>query len=133
MPEPTAAPCILVDYRKNRIRIHKNTLRLLGQPKYVRLLVNPLEPSVAVQLSDASDPRAHRVPSEVYAGRSSYEIYNQTFIQQLSRCSHWDFNTTYRMYASACLDGQFLIFRISDSVQLNDTFIKSTTEGSPES
>lgn len=36
-------PSLLVDIKKNRIRIHKNTLHALGNPCFVVLIVNPDE------------------------------------------------------------------------------------------
>jgi hypothetical protein len=38
-----ARPAILVDLKKYRIRIHKNTLHSIGNPKHILLLVNPEE------------------------------------------------------------------------------------------
>ncbi len=38
-PTPQAILCI--DLKKNRIRIHRQTLHLLGDPDYIQLLVNP--------------------------------------------------------------------------------------------
>ena len=34
-------PLICIDFKKNRIRIHRNTLRQIGNPEYIQLLVNP--------------------------------------------------------------------------------------------
>ena len=38
-----------VDLKKYCIRLHKATYRLIGQPKYIQLLVNPKERVVAVR------------------------------------------------------------------------------------
>ncbi len=35
------ASMIVIDRKNSRIRIHRNTLRLLGDPEYIQLLVNP--------------------------------------------------------------------------------------------
>ena len=39
---------ISIDLKKNRIRIHKNTLHAIGSPSYILLLVNPVENSLAI-------------------------------------------------------------------------------------
>lgn len=41
-------PMIVIDSKNNRIRIHRNTLHLLGDPEYIQLLVNPERLMIAV-------------------------------------------------------------------------------------
>ena len=45
-------PAIMFDFKKSRIRIHKNTLRALNNPAYVLLLINPIDRLIAVQAND---------------------------------------------------------------------------------
>ena len=119
MSQSSIAPSIVVDYRKNRIRIHKNTLHELGNPTFVQLLVNPKERSLAVQNCQASDPTAHRIPSSIYEGKASCEIYSRSLMQQLLYCSDWSNDSVYRMYASAFIDKHSLVFRIDDSIAID--------------
>ena len=42
-------PLICIDFKKNRIRIHRNTLRQIGNPEYIQLLVNPDQKMIGVQ------------------------------------------------------------------------------------
>ena len=39
--ETSLKPVLCIDLKKNRIRIHKLTLHMLGDPEYIQLLVNP--------------------------------------------------------------------------------------------
>lgn len=41
-------PKIVIDFLKRRIRIHKCTIRALGMPEYVLLIVNPTEKTLGV-------------------------------------------------------------------------------------
>lgn len=129
MNQPNIAPSIVVDYRKNRIRIHKNALHELGNPKFVQLLVNPKERSLAVQNCQASDPTAHRIPASIYAGKVCCEIYSRSLMQQLLFCSNWSNDSVYRMYASAFIDKQLLVFRIDDSIAIDSSGFDVVTEG----
>ncbi|MDO4650201.1 MAG: hypothetical protein Q4B26_16300 [Eubacteriales bacterium] len=52
-------PTITIDYRRNLIRIHKNTLHLLSDPEYIELLVNPESSTLAIRPSDGNSDRAH--------------------------------------------------------------------------
>ena len=42
-------PIICIDFKKSRFRIHKNTLRMLGNPDYIQLLVNPYKNMLAIR------------------------------------------------------------------------------------
>ena len=52
-------PILCIDLKKNRIRIHKQTLRLLGNPEYIQLLVNPDIHMIAIRRSVRQDYLAH--------------------------------------------------------------------------
>ena len=41
MRDDTTSPVVVIDCSRNRIRIHRTALHLLGNPDYVALLVNP--------------------------------------------------------------------------------------------
>ena len=54
-------PLICIDFKKNRIRIHRNTLRQIGNPEYIQLLVNPEQKMIGIKASCAEDKLAHKV------------------------------------------------------------------------
>lgn len=74
-----------IDLKKNRIRVHKTTLHMMGDPGYLQLLVNPGEMLVAIRgvnkphLSDS----LHRVSPGKLRSDNSYEIYSMAFIAAL--------------------------------------------------
>ena len=45
----SSQPILCIDLKKNRIRIHKLTLHMLGDPEYIQLLVNPDSHMIAVK------------------------------------------------------------------------------------
>lgn len=47
-------PLICIDFKKNRIRIHRNTLRQIGNPEYIQLLVNPDQKMIGIKASSTS-------------------------------------------------------------------------------
>jgi len=73
------------DLKKSRIRIHKSTIRAVGDPKYLDLLVNPVKRLVAVKAHDNATPKkdAHRVKQHLMESDNSYEIYSQPFMNKL--------------------------------------------------
>ena len=52
---PSSQPILCIDLKKNRIRIHKLTLHMLGDPEYIQLLVNPDSHMIAVKKSVRQD------------------------------------------------------------------------------
>jgi hypothetical protein len=113
-------PVILVDLKKDRIRIHKNTLRAIGIPNYVLLLVNPDERTLAVLRSDRSDPRAHHIPSAPLEIQRTYELYSRSLIKNLRDvCRDWNDSQSYRMYGEVIQNENMVRFNMSDAILVN--------------
>jgi hypothetical protein len=90
---------LLVDLKKYRIKIHKNTLNSIGNPNYVLLLVNPKECTLAILCSNRSDPRAHHISWTSLEKRKSFELYSKSLVKNLlDICSNWKDNQSYRLY-----------------------------------
>ncbi len=92
----TDQPAIMFDFKKSRIRIHKNTLHALNNPAYVLLLINPIDRLIAVQANDGTDARAHRVGMRASKNKS-FEIYSMALLDKLRLCSEWDEKQSYRI------------------------------------
>ena len=60
-PDGDLIPVIILDFKKGRIRIYKNTMRALGNPEFVLLLVNPTARLIALIKSDRKNSRAHYI------------------------------------------------------------------------
>ena len=64
-------PSVVIDLRKNLIRIHKQTLHLLGDPDFVQILVNPENHTIAIRSSSPTDYRSQRIRRKTIAGKQS--------------------------------------------------------------
>ena len=74
--------------KKMRIRIHRATLRKLGEPEYIQLLVNPEEKQIVVQSADSTDYLAHRIKK-----RGDNELYSTDLLEKLGALSgNWRSN-----------------------------------------
>jgi len=111
-------PAILVDLKKYRIRIHKNTLRSIGTPNYVLLLVNPEERTLAILCSDRSDPRAHHINMALFENnKSSFELYSRSLVKKLRDvCSSWQYSQSYRLYGEIIPPEGMARFYMSEAV-----------------
>lgn len=91
---------ISIDQRKNRIRIYKSILQLLGFPKYIQLLVNPNNKHVAIKGINKPTPgdQSERVKPQRLLLNDSYELYSKSFIKKLCEVyGQLDPKYTYRL------------------------------------
>lgn len=116
----TVRPAILVDLKKYRIRIHKNTLRAIGTPSYVLLLVNPVERTLAILGSEKSDPRAYRIAAASLDVNKSVELYSRALVKNLRDvCNEWQDSQSYRMYGEIISSEGMARFFMSEAVLVN--------------
>lgn len=75
-----------IDFKKNRIRVHKSVLHSLGDPKYIQLLVNPTSMEVAIRCIDIplSGEPTHQISEKRLKSDNSYEIYSLPFLYKLA-------------------------------------------------
>lgn len=78
----STAVTMAVDTKKYGIRIHKGVFRLLGEPKYIQLLVNPTDRVVAIKTLESEQPgfQTHRIVEKRMNSDRSYEIYSRIFV-----------------------------------------------------
>lgn len=92
-------PILCIDLKKNRIRIHKLTLHLLGDPDYIQLLVNPNSGIIAIRRSFSGDHLAHHIRHQSLNDGNCYELYSRDLLQTLrSVNTNWGNNCSYRIY-----------------------------------
>ena len=105
---------ISVDLKKYRIRIHRNTLSMLGTPKYVQLLVSPSAMMLAIQGTDKRTNFTHRVNLDALHPDNSYEIYSTLFVNKLcSLVSDLDTGCTYRLTGEIIAEENAAVFPLS--------------------
>lgn len=86
MMETQCSPvAISIDQRKNRIRIYKSLLQLLGFPKYIQLLVNPNNKYVAIKVVEKRMPgdQSERIKPLELMANDCCELYSKSFIKKL--------------------------------------------------
>ena len=110
-------PAITLDLKKQRIRIHNNTLHLLDDPAYIDLLVNPDQKILAVRASKSSFPFSHRI---IYNTQQDHELYSKVLLRQL-RILHPDLEShnSYRLYGRYIQDKQLVLFEMDNMFRLD--------------
>lgn len=105
---------IAVDLKKYRIRIHRNTLALLGTPKYIQLLVSPSAKMMAIQGVATRTRFTHRVNLSALRPDNSYEIYSSLFVSQLlALVTDLDAKCTYRLTGEIITEENAAVFPLN--------------------
>ena len=89
-----------LDMKKNRIRIHKPVLHMLGDPTLIQLLFDPENMVVAIICPDNEVPGGQelRVNPKNFKGENCVEFHSKMFLKKL-RAVHGNLNDncTYRL------------------------------------
>lgn len=108
-----------IDIKKNRIRVHKESLHLIGDPKYIQILVNINNRLIAIMAieTDQTDLQSYRVDQNRMESDFSFEIYSSPFIKKL--CNEFNCfkkGKCYRLTGTAVGVEKTVVFNI-DSLQ----------------
>ncbi len=105
---------------KKRIRIHKITLKLLNDPDYVLILINPSEKIVVIKPSDYKDHLALPVKSKGDRKRSDSEVYSKGLFNQLLLVnSDWEQGKSYRIFGEHIPEQNIVVFRMTESEEID--------------
>ncbi len=85
---------ISLDMKKRRLRIHRQTLRMMNNPEYIYIWVNPEEKAIAICACESSNKDALKVPT----GRNC-EIFSTGLFEELKNLNIGLFaDCTYRLF-----------------------------------
>ena len=98
--------------KKNRLRIHKVTLNVLGNPEYIYILVNPQKKKIAICEARETDKDVIKIPSD----RKAYcDFYSTELMTQISSLNeNIVSNVSYRLTGMArnqCVEFDICIFQ----------------------
>lgn len=116
MSDPTnPAIVISVDLKKYRIRIHKSTLHLLGDPRYIQLLINPDSMSVAIRAIETrrSGDQTHVVDQRMMNSDNSIELYSRSLVEKIREIeSDLDDGFSYRITGEIIQSQKMAVFAL---------------------
>ena len=108
---------MLIDMKQTRIRIHKSTLRALGNPRWLSLVINPEECTLGITPGSPDDKTAHRVSSLVYRTKDSCELHSAVLIRALlDLCPGWHCRGKYSITGSLIPEANMVRFDMNTAV-----------------
>lgn len=120
MKNNVCKPTILIDTKKSLIRIHKQTLYMLGSPAYVELLVNPEKLYVAVRTSEIKTNSSHKINWRMLCGKNSYEIISKILIARLINiCETLQSVGSYKIIGNYSFDENIASFDLKKAFEIS--------------
>lgn len=107
-------------YLKGTVRISINTLQLLGEPKYIALLINQNERTIAYIPSSKADRVALKVRyanSTLTAGKV---VCSVKFVRKVYKLENWDSNFRYQITGKYLEGANLVYFRLEDAHQVSN-------------
>ena len=120
---PNPAVTISVDLKKYRIRIYKSMLRLLGDPTYIQLLVNPDNKCVAIRGVEKAVPgdQSEKIKPQRLMADNSYELYSMSFVKKLiSVVGNLEMNCSYRLTGNIVSSHNMAVFSMNTLTRIEN-------------
>ncbi len=93
---------LTIDVKKNRLRILKPTMRLLGNPTMVQLLYHPQNKVILVRAAKEQTPGGQELFIHLSKPGGDYEIYSMTFVQKIRKAfPEMQERCSYRLHGTA--------------------------------
>lgn len=88
MTEQTDPKIVMsIDLKKDRLRIHRYTLKLLGDPEFVQLLISPAQEAIIIQGRSKRETGGQEIPVtfDRPGPRGTFEIYSRELVSRIFR------------------------------------------------
>jgi len=113
---------MLLDLQYNTIRIHRNTLSYLGNPKFIQFMINPNTNEIIIKKCNSNDIGSERIRWEVLnENNKSCEFYSKSLIKLIRTVFYNDQDTNKYCFTGRYINAENLaIFDIITHKNLTD-------------
>ena len=110
----SSTPGLTISYRRIKIRIHRSTIRALGFPTHIRLLMNPNDLKLAVQACDKSERRSFKVPKNLFVDSGRFEITSIALLRLILKYTDWEEGKAYKLYGETSVQERLVLFDLKE-------------------
>lgn len=115
----TVKPTISIDFKNHLIRIHKQTLYLLGRPEYIQLLVNPADKAIALLPGIRTDNLVHRINWDMIKCSKSCELHSKSLVLAIKQiCRDINNYRIYRLYGELISGRNMAVFPMNKNSEV---------------
>lgn len=108
-------PYISFYLKTNCIHVYMSTLRKLGNPKRICLMIGENGKSLLVAPYKRKDFKSHGVPASVYTGSYLLHIYSIRLCNLLAASHSWNSNCSYRVHGRYIAEYNVTEFHLTDA------------------
>ena len=102
---------------ENKIHVFCDAVRAIGEPTFVRFLLNGDATSMIMETYDKKEFQSMRVPKEVYNKTGRMEFRSIGFCQLLTYRLGWERTYSYRIPGKVLLKQSLVLFDLTCAVQ----------------
>ena len=113
-------PGISISLKRREIKIFRNTIEALGNPKYIRLLIDFKKKKFALQALQYEDKDAFIVPTKEHNTRGEFPIYSMKYVQLIWFLGKWEQDYSYRIYGKWNEREKLLEFLLDEAVLMSE-------------
>lgn len=111
-----------LSYQKGTVRISLNILQALGEPKYIALMINQNDRTIAYIGSSRNDRAALKVRYDnVSTLKAGKVVCSVKFVRKVFRLEGWDSNFRYRMSGKYIDGANIVYFNLKDAYQVSNS------------
>ncbi len=86
------------NFQRGRLLIYYATIREMGEPDYIRFLLNSKDRRLAVQACEQIDRDRIRVPKKGETEKFQFDIASSPLLSVIYKFCHWDIDKSYLVY-----------------------------------
>lgn len=104
--------------KRGRALIYRSTLKEIGEPSYIRLLINKKLKRIAVQCCEEIDKESYEVPD--YSTLDQFEISSLNLITLIYKMAGWESDKSYRVYGYPVTKYRLVLFCLDEGKEITD-------------
>ena len=108
---------VSLSYKRNEILIFWSTIQMLGNPKYIQILVDVNEKKMGIKALEYEKFESIIVPDK-QSYQWSFKIRSRHFVHNIWKLTNWERDYSYRMYGEIVKDNELVEFRFDEGVQM---------------
>ena len=113
-----------IDLKKYRLRVHRQTLKLLGSPEFIQLLISPANNAIIIQGRPERETGGQEIPVtfDKPGPGGTFEIYSKELISRIRKhFSGLDREGLYRLAGSYMAEEECICFPLSTLSRAEET------------
>lgn len=113
-------PSVAISLKKPAIRIHKDTIHMIGDPEYILLSIDIKEKALVITPSIQLDIKAHYIGKYLHNHEKSIVLYSKPLMETFKDINkNLLSDKSYKLYGIISKDKKCVKFKIHEAILIN--------------